>query len=73
MSFGGLAAVDFRRPGDAFLSCLCGSELQSIIDYDISNFLSCLSGSELAPTATAIRADFLSCLCSSELGVGRWD
>ncbi len=46
MSFGGLAAVDFRRPGDAFLSCLCGSELQSIIDYDISNFLSCLCGSE---------------------------
>ncbi len=45
MSFGGLAAVDFRRPGDAFLSCLCGSELQSIIDYDISNFLSCLCGS----------------------------
>jgi hypothetical protein len=27
MSFGGLAAVDFRRPGDAFLSCLSGSEL----------------------------------------------
>jgi len=26
MSFGGLAAVDFRRPGDAFLSCLSGSE-----------------------------------------------
>jgi len=27
MSFGGLAAVNFRHPGDAFLSCLCGSEL----------------------------------------------
>jgi len=30
MSFGGLAAVAFRRPGDAFLSCLCGSNAKII-------------------------------------------
>lgn len=66
MSFGGLAAVDFRRPGDAFLSCLCGSELQSIIDYDISNFLSCLCGSEQSQLLNKIAIRFLSCLCGSE-------
>ncbi len=47
MSFGGLAAVDFRRPGDAFLSCLCGSELSSQTIYSPMQFLSCLCGSEL--------------------------
>ena len=67
MSFGGLAAVDFRRPGDAFLSCLCGSELQSIIDYDISNFLSCLCGSERPEWRSSQSSYFLSCLCGSEL------
>lgn len=45
MSFGGLAAVDFRRPGDAFLSCLCGSEHEADgLVYRVC-FLSCLCGS----------------------------
>ena len=47
MSFGGLAAVDFRRPGDAFLSCLCGSELELFGGNVLPLFLSCLCGSEL--------------------------
>ena len=36
MSFGGLAAVDFRRPGDAFLSCLSGSELLGFQVYALN-------------------------------------
>lgn len=66
MSFGGLAAVDFRRPGDAFLSCLCGSEPTYTQNYGGLCFLSCLSGSELVGFWHALDYFFLSCLSGSE-------
>ncbi len=67
MSFGGLAAVDFRRPGDAFLSCLCGSEHYDTAIMGEIRFLSCLSGSEPKKYKNFRRSGFLSCLSGSEL------
>tara|TARA_Y100001001_G_scaffold157069_1_gene174660 strand:- start:23 stop:235 length:213 start_codon:yes stop_codon:yes gene_type:complete len=52
----------------AFLSCLRGSELYFVGEFDMDSFLSCLRGSELQRTPQGFRFDFLSCLRGSELG-----
>ena len=50
-----------------FLSCLCGSELESEELRETVMFLSCLCGSEHDPPRKILFGSFLSCLCGSEL------
>ena len=52
-----------------FLSCLCGSEQNSLCIHIPVNFLSCLCGSEQKMTLTVETGTFLSCLCGSELTI----
>ncbi len=49
-----------------FLSCLCGSEPNTLMLPFASFFLSCLCGSELSELSAITGATFLSCLCGSE-------
>ncbi|AJQ95642.1 hypothetical Protein YC6258_03606 [Gynuella sunshinyii YC6258] len=49
-----------------FLSCLCGSELESGLAVRLDNFLSCLCGSEPLQRGHVSSHLFLSCLCGSE-------
>ncbi len=56
-----------------FLSCLCGSELNTLEAAPFGHFLSCLCGSEQKPRTLGAGRLFLSCLCGSELVVTRAD
>ena len=52
--------------GEAFLSCLCGSQRWRSLRAVIQKFLSCLCGSQHSKGVKSEPFSFLSCLCGSQ-------
>ena len=56
----------FTVLNDAFLSCLCGSDLSDESWKHNYGFLSCLCGSDQEMARESMEYSFLSCLCGSD-------